>query len=386
MKARVWGQLLVIAAAASVWACNTKNPARPTMSFVAPVAQEPSNGVAYNFSQQPIALQIVNSVRTGSSAVTYTVDVSTSDSFGTDVVNLDGIAEGGSGTTRVTLPPLNGNTTYFWRWRAVVDGIVGEPSATQSFFLRPNIEISVPDISTPTDGSTVYSTRPTFTVQKATVTGPAGAIFYEFQVSASAAFGSLVANATIQEQPGDTTSWAPTSDLPEGTLYWRVRAKDPAADVTGPFTSAIEFERRFGVDLKTVQYTNGPDISNWPETATLTAAYKIGDMVCTEYDSPNWPEAPFLGDPSVPVVGNQWVFVNVGGTWYGGAGHWLRPNQYCKSEYDDAFFVDAFHNPPLNTLVLHSGDVFGVLVSTPARTWPSGKTVDERTGVAMLVW
>jgi hypothetical protein len=374
-----------MAAAAAVWSCGTKNPARPSMSFVAPVAQEPANGVAYNFNQQPISLQIINSVRTGGNPVTYSVEVSTSPSFGSTVYTTDSVAEGSNGTTSVVLPSLNGNTTYYWRWRAVVDGIAGEPSATENFFLRPNIQIAVVTPDTPAAGSTVYSARPTFTVEKAQVQGPAGTIFYEFQVSASAAFGDLLATGTVQEA-GPTTSWAPATDLPEGTLYWRVRAKDPVADVAGPFTDALSFDRRFGIDLNTVQYTNGPDISHWPQTATLTAAYKTGDTVCTFFDAPNWPTAPFLGDPTTQVVGNQWVFVNVGGVWFGGAGHWLRPDQYCKSEYDENFFVDGFHNAPLNSVVLHAGDVFGVMVSTPARTYPDGKTLDERTDVAMLVW
>ncbi len=371
--------------AAMAAACNSNNPARPTMSFVAPVPQQPTNGVGYNFSQQPVVLQIVNAVRTGSSKVTYAVEVSSNASFTPLTYSADGIAEGGEGTTSVPLPSLTGNTTYYWRWRAVVDGIAGEPSATQSFFLRPNITIAVVEVVTPQADSAVFSARPTFTVNNATRTGPAGTIFYEFQVSSSAAFSSLIASNTIQEQGNGTTSWTPSSDLPEGTLFWRVRAKDPAADVSGPFTGAIKFDRRFGIDLNTVVYAEGPNISKWPQTTRLTAAYKSGDTVCTEFDA-NWPDIPFFGDNSVRVIGNQWVFVNVGGTWYGGAGHWLRPGQFCKGEYDEAFFVEGFHFAPLNQVVLHSGDVFGIAVSTPARTYPDGATKDERSDVQMIVW
>jgi len=148
MKLRFVGLGLVIAIAVSVWACNTNNPTRPSMSFVAPVLQTPANGVAYNFTQQPITLQILNAVRTGAKTVTYALEVSTSASFATTVVSRDAIPEG-DGTTSVTLPQLNGNLTYFWRSRAVVDGVAGEPSAVQSFFVRPNITISVPSIQAP---------------------------------------------------------------------------------------------------------------------------------------------------------------------------------------------------------------------------------------------
>jgi len=204
MKLRFVGLGLVIAIAVSVWACNTNNPTRPSMSFVAPVLQTPANGVAYNFTQQPITLQILNAVRTGAKTVTYALEVSTSASFATTVVSRDAIPEG-DGTTSVTLPQLNGNLTYFWRSRAVVDGVAGEPSAVQSFFVRPNITISVPSIQAPAAGSDVFGARPTFTVTNATRTGPAGTIFYEFQVSTSGAFSSLLSSATVQEQSGTTS-------------------------------------------------------------------------------------------------------------------------------------------------------------------------------------
>jgi hypothetical protein len=387
MKVRSAGLALVIVSGLFGWACGTNNPARPSMSFLAPVADAPANGVAYNFTQQPIVLQIVNAVRTGGGTVSYNVEVSSSNTFGSLAVALEGIAEGTGGTTNVQLPQLLGNTTYFWRWRAVVDGVAGEPSAIQSFFLRPNVVIQAPAPVTPADGEAVFSTRPTFTVTNAARTGPAGTIFYDFQVSTSAAFGSLVASATIQES-SNQTSWTPSVDLPEGALFWRVRAKDPSSDVTGPFTGSLAFDRRFGVDLDKVVYVHGPNISNWPQTGTMTAAYKTGDVVCTEFTtSVNWPNAPFLGDPGTPVVANQWVFALVNGVWYGGSGHWLRPNQFCKAEYDDAFFVDAFRTAPVfNSLVLRSGDVFGVAVTTPNRFYPDGKTIDHRSDVKLIVW
>ncbi len=385
MNVRVASLAAAAALTLSVWACGSDNPARPSMSFAAPIAQVPANGVAYNFAQQPIQLQIVNSVTTGSKPVVYQVELAADSGFANVVFSRDDIAQGGDGTTSVSLPALEGNRTYFWRWRAVVDGIAGEASTAQSFFLRPNVVINTPAVRDPDNGATVFAARPVFSVLNATRTGPAGTIFYEFQVSDSTGFGTILQSGTVQEQQNQT-SWTPTGDLPEGTLFWRVRATDPANDVQSPFSASIQFERRFGIDLKKVVYIQGPDISDWPQTAHITAAYKVGDVVCSEFEGGNWPNAPFLGDPSVAVIGNQWIFANVGGIWYGGAGHWLRPGQFCKSEYDDAFFVDAFHNPPFSSLVLHSGDVFGIAVSTPARFYPADKTVDERTDVAMVVW
>ena len=112
MRLRFTGLGLVIAITGSVWACNTNNPTRPSMSFVAPVPQQPADGLAYNFTQQPITVQIVNAVRTGAKTVAYALEVSTSSTFATTTLSQDGIAEGPDGTTSVTLPPLDGNKTY----------------------------------------------------------------------------------------------------------------------------------------------------------------------------------------------------------------------------------------------------------------------------------
>lgn len=389
MRARVTALTFVVAVSLGGWACDTNNPARPSMSFVAPVAQQPANAVAFNFSQQPITVEIINAVRTGGAAVSYNLEVSNNPNFGSLAVSREGIAEG-DGVTKVQLPQLVGNTTYYWRWRAVVDGVAGEPSLTRSFFLRPNVVFAAPAAQTPKEGDAVFSARPTFTVTNAVVTGPAGTVFYDFQVSTSAAFGSLLAAQTVQ-QGTSTTSWTPTQDLPEGQLFWRVRAKDPSSDVTGPFTNALSFERRFGIDLPKAVIAFGPShVATWPETARLTSVYfkpDETDVMCTEYDDPGWPEVPFF-DTGASVYSNQWVFVNHQGTWYGGAAAWMRPwPQFCKKDYDQAFFQDSLGGAfPFNQTVLHTGDVIGVMITSPARAWPDMKSVDQRSNIMMVGW
>ncbi|MEO7191071.1 MAG: hypothetical protein ABI051_08440 [Vicinamibacterales bacterium] len=390
MKVRVLGLTVVLASALAVWACSTNNPTRPSVSFAAPVADQPSNGLAYNFTQQPITLQIVNSVTTGTKPVTYAVEVSNNASFASPVVALDGIEQGGSGTTTATLPQLAGNITYFWRSRAIVDGVAGEPSTVRSFFVRPNLVINAPGLQQPATGASVFAPRPTFTVANATRTGPAGTIFYDFQVSNSAAFGTVIASATVQEQ-NTTTSWTPNADLPEGNLFWRVRAKEITLGVTGPFSNAAGFERRFGLDLAKAVIAFGPGhVATWPETVKLNNVFFQSfdtEILCTEYEDPGWPEAPFFGGPDT-VYANQWVFINRGGTWYGGAAAWMRAwPQFCKRDYDQDFFKDSLGGVfPFNETVLHTGDVIGVMITSPARAWPEMKTVDQRSNVVMVPW
>lgn len=386
MNSRTVGMALLALTGLSVWACTSNNPARPSMSFIAPGTQGPANGAAINFNQQPITLTVTNAARTGTSTVTYAVEVSTTTTFATTVFSQSGIAEGADGKTSVTLGPLTGNTTYYWRSRAVVDGVDGESSAVANFFLKPNIEFASPDPLEPRDGSDVYGARPTFQVTNSAVTGQPAAVTYEFQVSAASNFGTLVATGTVAQGNG-RTSWTPSSDLPEGTLYWRARARDTANSITGPFSKTNRFERRFGIDLDQVVYiAPAPNISKWPQTATITGAAHSGDQLCVDWSGPNWPSTNFFGDPGTQVVANQFMFANIGGTWYGGSGHWLRPGQVCKGEVDEKFFIDAWRTPPFNSLVLHRGDVFGVMITTPTRAYPDMKTVDERSDVVLIEW
>jgi hypothetical protein len=233
--------------------------------------------------------------------------------------------------------------------------------------------------------------RPTFVVTNATRTGPAGTISYDFQVSLSAAFATLIASATVTEQAGGSTSWTPAVDLPEATIFWRARAKDVANDVIGTFSGSAQFVRRLGIDINRAVIAFGPGhVATWPQTARLTNVYfdpADTEILCTEYDDPGWPETPFFGGPAT-VYANQWVFVNRGGTWYAGVAAWMRAwPQFCKRDYDQAFFQDSLGGKfPFTETVLHSGDIMGVMMSSPARAWPDMKTVDQRSNIVMVAW
>jgi len=367
------------------------------MSFVAPVAQQPSNGLSYAFNQQPVTLVINNVARTGTSPVTYAVEVSTTSTFPTTTVTQSGIPEGNNGSTSVTLPQLAGGTTYFWRWRASVDGIAGEPSAAQSFSVRPNIVIGVPTFKEPAIGAEIFAARPVFTINNAVNTGPAGPITYEFQVSTSATFSTLAASASVLQQT-TSTSWTPTADLPVATLFWRARARDLTNGFDGAFSSTWTFQRKAGIDINTAVISFGPQsIKTWPVTAKLTDVYFVpneDDVLCTVYDQPGWPETAFTLAPpeeKATVAANQWIFVNINGTWYGGVSAWMRTtSQFCKKDYDQAFFQDSLGTSypfgPAYGTVLHGGDVIGVMMSTPARAWPEIKTVDERSNIVLVPW
>src|SRR5690348_8417922 len=168
MKVRFVGVTLI--AAMGLWVLACSNPARPSMSFIAPVANT-ADGQGFDFASQPITLSITNSARTGGSAVTYSVEVSATPDFAAKVFTKDGIPEGSGGTTDVPIDPLAENTTYYWHSRATADGVAGEFSRTQSFFIRPNIVFSSPSIVLPGNTDSVFGARPTFTVGNSTHTG-----------------------------------------------------------------------------------------------------------------------------------------------------------------------------------------------------------------------
>jgi hypothetical protein len=365
------------------------------MSFAAPVAGGPGNGAAYNFADQPIALTFSNAVRTGTSPVSYTVEVSTVPSFEPLAVSLEGVVEDVGGVTSVRLPMLAGNATYYWRTRAVVDKVPGEPSPVLSFVVRPAVVVNAPVPVSPAADSIVGQARPVFTVENAARTGPVGTLTYDFQVSTSAAFSSVDVSGTVGEQ-ASRTSWAPVVDLPEGSLFWRARAHDVASGAVSPFTAAVAFERRrFGapgdqIDLSSVTVVLGPqDIGTWPATGTVTATVAQPTLLCVEHTKlGSWPGTEFFDDPGTLTQGNQWMFAFINGKWYGGAGRWGRVGQACKGTTGDAdFFGGTFYMDqaePLRSYVPRAGDLIGLMASTPARFYPGMRTVDERTNVVLV--
>jgi len=154
---------LAVVALALTSACS-KSPATPSVSFSGPQASQPSNGASYRFQGQPVTLTIMNAAKTGQASVTYSVEVATDPGFVTKVVARDGIAEGSGGTTIVQLANLPGGVTYYWRSKAVIDGVTGPASAVLSFAVLAQVTLDAPAVVSPASGGTASALRPTFTV------------------------------------------------------------------------------------------------------------------------------------------------------------------------------------------------------------------------------
>jgi hypothetical protein len=316
MKRRMAVSILATLCIVSAAACS-KSPTSANTSFGAPQASTPANGASITYASQPVTLTITNAIRAGSATATYSVEVATDSGFNNKVFTKDGIPEGSGGTTSVTLTSLNGGTTYYWHSAATIDSVKGAMSAARTFTVQPNVVISPPAAGFPGNGGTASDTRPIFTVQNATVTGPAGPIAYEFQVATDSSFQSILASSgPVPEQSGGSTSWQSTVDLGAGNYVWRARGTDPLNNVQGPYSdgatfTVVPFDMR-----RAVIWDNPADLGSWAETANITRVDLSTGRIVVDFDKRqgpgHWPDVGF-GDGALEYT--LGICLKINGTW-----------------------------------------------------------------------
>jgi hypothetical protein len=364
-----------------------------TSSVTVPRAVSPAAGASIRNVDQPVTLVVANAVVTQSAVATYTFEVSTDSGFATKAYSKTGVVAGASGQTSLTIDKIPAGTSYFWHARADGGGTSGPFSAARAFTIGPAITIDSATLVSPISGAATGA-RPTFTVTNATRSGPIGALTYRFEIAANSAFSALLVSGTVNEGTSRTT-FTPSIDLPaETTLFWRVTVSDLANGVSGPTTLAASFATSLAIDLKKVVYLNSPDVSSWPQTATLSLVEQDGGgdgPVCMNYTDPGWPDShwPFGGsDPDFGVYANQWYFARIGGVWYGGAGEWIyRGASSCKAgQGTRTIGPDSGFGPPFSSWVPQVGELVGFMVSSVARNGPVKRTVDERSNVVVQPW
>jgi hypothetical protein len=388
-------------------ACSKENPTRPStlestadtasvtdavtgITLTTPQLSTPNDAAEFKFAEQPVTLVARNAVSTGSTALTYTFQVASDSGFATIVGTRDGVAEG-SGSTSVRLDRLPADRTYYWRARANSGTLNGPFTKGRTFKVGPEVILQAPVLGDPANNATVGE-QPTLNVNRVSRTGPAEQIFYRFEVSDTNSFGSVVYSVTVPERTDlPYTPHQLTRALEEKTYFWRVQATDPVNAVTSPFSGVAQFKVTKGIDLNTANIVLGPkNIGAWENTARITEAYWVPDVLCIFHTRLGiWPGVPFFGDAGTLVEGNQWVFAFINGQWHGGAADWYRPGQACKGVGATGIGRDAFYNPaqePLHSWVPQSGEMFGVMSTTPSRFWPDMRTYDERTDVQVIRW
>ncbi|MBK7090630.1 MAG: hypothetical protein IPH59_02735 [bacterium] len=209
-----------------VWLSEFDIFGMPNLAPSLPTLSSPAN--AAQLATLTPALVLNNATDPEGSTVSYDFQVSTSAAFATIAAQATGVTQGGGGTTSWTVSSnLTNGTTYYWRVRSYDGSLYSSYSASRSFAISVNTAPTVPTLASPIGGSQVGSTTPTLTLNNST-DAEGNAIFYDFQVSTSAAFGTIAAQTTgVTQGTGGVTSWVVGTDLNNGTTYyWRARAYD----------------------------------------------------------------------------------------------------------------------------------------------------------------
>lgn len=363
-----------------------------------PAPAVPSEGTRIASDQQPISLTINNATSNGVRPLSYLFEIATDVGFANKVFTQSGVTPG-SGTTAFRLPQnLAPERVYYWRVKAYDGANEGEFSPPVSFTVFTPVVIGIPTLVSPNDNATLTTRTPQLVVQNAPVSGPAGAITYHYEIATDGAMANRVVSAEVGAGSGQTTYTPP--ELGANTrFFWRARAFDfarvgdwssvrsfvtPAATSTpvppGPDSTPAPNDQ---IDLRTVTYALGANITNWAVTSTiLSAGYNGTDLCINHTKAGRWPHLPFF-DTGAVIEGNQWFFANIGGRWIGGANEWLRPGQTCKL-IDGHVGQGGFGGTLLANWTPQRGETVGVAVSTPARTGQLGGA--ERSNVVLIKW
>jgi hypothetical protein len=416
MKTRlgIWSAL---ALATVAMACAKSSPTRPTdsasgastqvsaindaktgITLTTPQPLTPTNGQKLKYSDQPLTLAVKNGVTTGSTPLTYSFQVASDGAFATIVYSKDGVAEGSGGQTSLKIDSLPGSTDYFWRVRVNAGAAVGLYSPGRTFNVGPQIVIQAPALASPSQNGTLNGTANLIAVNAAK-TGPAGQLFYRFEVSDTASFANLVFVTTVAEQGSGQTSVQMTAKLTtNATYFWRVQVSDPTNSVSGPYSSVFSF-KYIPFDMTQAIIRASPaDLGYWPETAKITLVNLAPDGIVVDFDKrdgPNrWPDESFGGGSIEYTLG---MCLNISGQWYCSAvvqfwyGRELSAGG-IPSQVSYNWFYDPGRWGPMVGYQPQPGETVGFFVGSGnlrGRNDPGYVTcprVCERSNVALVPW
>ncbi|MBD3218116.1 MAG: hypothetical protein GF310_07560 [candidate division Zixibacteria bacterium] len=193
-----------------------------------PALSSPNNGAT--ISTVNPSLTVHNSYDSDGDAVVYHFQVAFSNTFSNIVSQKSDVTEGGGSTTAWTVPiDLENGDTYFWRVRAFDGADYSAWSNSRSFNIQTgqNGVPSVPVVFSPENGAIVNTFWPDLVVYNS-VDPDGDFVRYQYQVAASTAFNTIIAEVSGYDQSASsTTSWQVPVQLQDQTTYWwRVRATD----------------------------------------------------------------------------------------------------------------------------------------------------------------
>ncbi len=242
MRCRVSRIALSLAALVAATACGSSTSSSVTSassatdggltaSVAAPRPISPANSLQIANASQPVALAVQNAVVTKTGSNSYTFEISNDAAFTTNVITKTA-TEGSNGQTAVKLDTLPAAKDYYWHARVTGGGTTGLFGATYKFTIGPAIAIGTPTPISPLNGGSTPA-RPTLRVTNVSRTGNTGPITYQFDLSTTSTFLSILLTGTAAEGSGET-DFVPPIDLPStGTIYWRATAIDVADGISG---------------------------------------------------------------------------------------------------------------------------------------------------------
>ncbi|HEY2153133.1 MAG TPA: hypothetical protein VGH34_20150 [Vicinamibacterales bacterium] len=231
-----------------------------TASVAAPRPISPGNSLQIANASQPVALAVQNAVVTKTGTNSYTFEIANDAAFTTNVITKTA-AEGSNGQTAVKLDILPAGKDYYWHARVTGGGTTGLFGAAYKFTIGPAIAIGTPTPLSPLNGGTTAA-RPTLRVTNVTRTGNSGPITYQFDLSTTSTFLSIVLTGSSAEGSGET-DFTPPIDLPStGAIYWRATAIDVADGISGTPSAPQSFTASIASQAQAV--ANQLGVKLWP--------------------------------------------------------------------------------------------------------------------------
>jgi hypothetical protein len=407
----------LVVSAAGCDVTKSENPTSPSVAgaiagvnITTPALVDPPAGKRFDVTQLPVTLTVQNSSTNGQRTVKYVFDVASDAAFTAKVIDAASVTQGDNGQTKYTIDKgLEAGKTYYWRAKADDGANQSAPAAAKDFAVY-TLSISTPVQIYPTANMKVAASEApvTLTIQNSTTNGER-ALRYIFEVATDPSFNTRVYGVEVASGGNDRTQLRVDTTLEYARIYyWRARATDGVAQsawsnaygfsvdapvvVTPPSTPTTPSgggstpAANDAIDLRSVTWALGENLTNWAVTSTMTGGGWSNGELCTPHTmAGRWPTAPFFGDYGTLIEGNQIVFAKIGGKWYGGSGEWLRPGQTCKGVPSN-MGPDTFYNAsgPLSYWIPQSGEWYGLAVSMPSRA--GVQTGTERSNVILVQW
>jgi len=405
----VWSALALLAGAT---ACEKKSPTAPTtaqtassdspsvtdastgITLTAPVPVAPADSQQFKFADQPIKLVASKAFSTGSRPLTYTFEIAKDSDFQSITFTRSGVGADNSGQASVSADKLEGAKNYYWRVRASSGSFNGLNSKVRSFNVGPEVVIQPPTIAAPGDGASLND-RGLLIVNNSSVTGPAGAIGYRFEVADSPDFHNIVFAGTQGEQNGQTSMQLAAQMVPNSLYFWRVQASDANSGVSSPYSAVSSF-RYVPFDWSQATMVSSPrDFAMWGETAKVTSVVFTGDAFLVDFDrrtgGDRWPDVPFGSGNLQYTLG---MCVNINNHWYCSAvvQFWFNRELSASGRPSDVSF-EWFYDPvrwgPMAFYQPRDGELVGVFACAGnCRNNDAGDRsyVKERTNLALVPW